>query len=68
MNKGVRTTSIGNAKTRVPLIGNIKGEQMEFYNMDKDVIKADRGLVFEGYGEYLLNGIFVTYGTNLEAC
>lgn len=36
--------------------------------MDKDVIEADRGLVFGGYGEYLLNGIFVTYGTNLEAC
>lgn len=36
--------------------------------MDKDVIEADRGLVYGGYGEYLLNGIFVAYGTNLEAC
>ncbi|MER2005897.1 MAG: hypothetical protein ABS939_00475 [Psychrobacillus sp.] len=51
----------------VQIIGaNGKVVEIDLGKMDKGVIEVDRDLVFGKDGEYLLKGVFVANGTNLE--
>lgn len=65
--KGLGAATLANANPGVQLIGaNGKVVEIDFGKMDKGVIEVDRGLVFGADGEYLLKGVFVANGTNLE--
>lgn len=62
---GAATNNI--ASPGVQLIGaNGKVVEIDFGKMEKGTIEVDRDLVFGEDGEYLLKGVFVANGTNLE--
>lgn len=62
---GAATNTITNPG--VQLIGaNGKVVEIDFGKMEKGIIEVDRDLVFGEDGEYLLKGVFVANGTNLE--
>ncbi|MCM3358154.1 hypothetical protein [Psychrobacillus sp. MER TA 171] len=55
------------ANPGVQIIGaNGKVVEIDLGKMDKGVIEVDRDLVFGKDGEYILKGVFVANGTNLE--
>ncbi len=64
---GGRTAAVSGVNTFTNYFANQKAlVELDFGKLEKGTIEVDRELVFNENGEYLLQGVFMANGTNLE--
>ncbi|MED3554071.1 Ig-like domain-containing protein [Cytobacillus praedii] len=66
--RGLGGTAVAGTSLKYMNVVGQKGYMLEidFGKLEKGTIEVDRDLVFDENGEYLLKGVFVANGTNLE--